>query len=113
MAGVARANVERQRPHLRCGEVSVVRSDVLDYEIPDDVTVVYLYNPFQGEIFAAVVEKLVASLDRNPRRMRIVYRTPLEEDKLLATGRFRRVRAKLGPLPWSRASSTRMYEAVG
>lgn len=110
---VARHNLEASRPRLRCQDVRLVTTDVLDWDVPDDVTVVYIYNAFRGELFDAVLERLLASLDRNPRRMRLMYRTPLEEHRLLATGRARLVRSARGLRPgraWSRKMSIRMYE---
>jgi hypothetical protein len=89
LAAIARANVEASRPRLRCRDVEVVTADIVDYDVPDDATVAYLYNPFRGAVFDALVAKLVASVDRRPRRLRLIYRTPLEHDRLVATGRFR------------------------
>ncbi|MDQ3276287.1 MAG: methyltransferase domain-containing protein [Actinomycetota bacterium] len=100
----ARENVARSREKLRCRDVVLVRSDVMDYPVPDDVTVVFLYNPFRGETFAQAVDAVLASVDRNPRRMRIVYVNPCEEQALLGTGRVRLVRTALGS-----RGTTRLY----
>ena len=35
----------------------------------DDVTVAFFANPFHGPVFAAVVAKLIESVDRRPRTM--------------------------------------------
>lgn len=109
----ARANVELERDRLRCQDVELVTADVLDFEVPDDVTVAYLYNPFRGETFSAAIDQLIASVDRNPRRVRIVYVNPLEHDRLLATGRVELTRKLRGLRPgrrWSRTASTYLYE---
>ncbi|MFG1944616.1 class I SAM-dependent methyltransferase [Nonomuraea sp. NPDC048826] len=89
---IARSNLAGTRLRLRAGSVEFVRSDVLDYEIPDDVSVVFLNNPFRGRIFAAAVDRLIASADRRPRPLTVVYFNPVEESYLLGTGRFRHVR---------------------
>lgn len=89
---IARANVAGTRLRLRCRDIDLVRSDVLDYEIPDDVSVVFLNNPFRGDVFAEVVGRLVASVDRNPRPVTVIYFNPVEEAFLLSTGRFRHLR---------------------
>jgi SAM-dependent methyltransferase len=89
LAAIARANIDASRRRLRCRDVEVVTADIVDYDVPDDATVAYLYNPFRGAVFDALVAKLIASVDRRPRRLRLIYRTPLEHDRLLATGRFR------------------------
>ena len=113
LSAVARANVRRNLARLRCRDVQIVTSDVLDFAIPDDLTVAFFFNPFRGEIFASVIERLMASVDRRPRRVRIVYRNPAEHEFLMATGRVRLVRRIRGMRPtaaWSRTNSTNIYE---
>ncbi len=111
---VAAANVQARRQSLRCPDIELVTADVAEYTIPDDVTVVYLYNSIGGGPFAALVDHLVESLDRAPRTLRFIYNTALEEDTLLASGRFRVVRAARGLRPgraWSHKMSIRMYSS--
>jgi hypothetical protein len=112
LTAIAAGNIERNRHKFLCQDVRLVTSDVLEYEIPDDLTVAYFHNPFQGPIFAAVVERLVVSVKRNPRRLRLVYLNPVEDRMLLDAG-FRGTRRLRGLRPgseWSRSNSTRMYE---
>ncbi|MEU0518223.1 methyltransferase domain-containing protein [Streptosporangium sp. NPDC006007] len=89
---IARQNIVGTRLRLRCENVELVQSDVLDYEIPEDVSVVFLNNPFRGETFATVITRLLATVDRNPRPVTVIYLNPTEEDLLLSTGRFHHVR---------------------
>lgn len=113
---VARDNIERNRHRLRCNDVQLVTADARVYEIPDDVTVVFMANPFTGELFRAVVDAVLASVERSPRRLRLIYRNPIEHELLTATGRFQVVRQLRGWRPgkeWSRSNATRMYELVG
>ena len=109
---MARLNIERNRRRLRCRDIELVTSDVLDYEIPDDVTIAYFYNPFRGDLFSAVINGLLDSLDRRPRPLRVIYHKWEEEDRLLASGRFEMVRSAPGLRPgrrWSEEKSIRMY----
>jgi 16S rRNA G966 N2-methylase RsmD len=89
---VARANVGAARMRRRCNNIQLICCDVLDYDIPDDVSVVFLNNPFRGAIFEQVIENLIASHDRRPRKIRIIYYNPTEHDYLMRTGRFVRER---------------------
>lgn len=110
---VARANIERNRHRLLTQHVELVTADVLEYELPDDVTIVFLGNPFSGETLQVVLERLVTSVQRAPRGVRIIYRTPVEEERLLAFPEVQRVRAVRGWRPgaeWSMWNATRMYE---
>lgn len=90
---IAQTNVARNARRLRHSQIELINDDVLNYHVPDDVTVVYLYNPFRGPIFQHVVDELERSIDRNPREIRIIYLTPRDEGRLLATGRVTLVRS--------------------
>jgi hypothetical protein len=92
---VAKHNLDTNRHKFRCQDIRLVTCDALDYEIPDDLTIAYFYNPFCGPIFQDVVDRLVASVVRTPRRLRLIYLNPVEEDMLLRSG-FRQVRLLRG-----------------
>ncbi len=115
LQATARANIDRNRERLRAGEVQLVTCDAATFEIPDDVTVAYLFNPFTGSLFSKVITNLLESYDRRPRRLRIIYRNPVEHEFLLSTGRVRVVRRLSGlrPTPqWSRSNATFLYEVT-
>lgn len=112
---VAVANVCRLRGRLRCRSVVLVHADILDFDIPADASVVFLFNPFSGVVFRRFVERLLESVDRHPREVRIIYADPKEEATLLATGRVTQVRTRRawGPSAlWSRSNSTRTYRVL-
>jgi hypothetical protein len=75
----------------------------------DDVTVVFACNPFSGDIFERFLAAIVASADRAPRRIRLVYAWPKSEQMIARNPRFR--------LTHSRENSfmipgSRVYEIV-
>ena len=90
LCAVARQNVEQEkvRSHQRAREVEIVHADAVEWPIPDDLTIAFLYCPFLGEHFDRFIERLVESYDSNPRPLRILYSLPWLHNKLLATGRF-------------------------
>jgi len=47
--------------------------------LPDDVTVVFLFNPISGVILQGAIEQIRNSLQRNPRHMSIVYILPVAD----------------------------------
>jgi SAM-dependent methyltransferase len=111
LASVARANVSASTG-LRCQQVEIIVGDATQFSIPDDVTIVFLYNPFRGSIFEQFLGQVSATLDRRPRRLRLVYRTPFEHGRLLQTGRFTLIREHrpLRPTESTRASgAVRLY----
>lgn len=94
---IARSNVDNTRIRLKCKNIELVQSDVLEYKVPDDVTVVFMNNPFRGPVFAAAMEKLIESVDDHPRTIRLIYGNPCEDEFLMSTGRFRVLRTIAGP----------------
>ena len=92
LTAVARENVDRMRSKLRCQDVEFVTSDAAQWEVPDDLTYVYMFNPFGGEIFRQVLANLCASLDRCPRSLKLLYAHPVHSPEVLATGRFELIR---------------------
>lgn len=112
---IAHANIAASRDGLRCQEIELVTADVLEYRLPPDVTVAYLYNPFRGPVFAAFVTQLIDALDRDPRPFRLIYSTPMEHELLMRSGRFEVIREARGLRPgteWSSKLSIRMYGIV-
>jgi len=85
----ARGIIDRNRDRLACQDIDLVTVDALDWEIPDDLTVVYLYCPFPDQVFARLVDRLVTSIERSPRPLRLIYYFSTVEDRevLRATGR--------------------------
>jgi SAM-dependent methyltransferase len=94
----ADANVRRAAPKLRCRDVVTDCADVLEWEIPDDLSTTFLYCPFTGDVFHRALERVFASYDRNPRPLRIVYDYPWEHNWLVSTGRV--VVEDVSPAQW-------------
>jgi SAM-dependent methyltransferase len=93
---IARSNIAAAKRQLRA-PIELVTTDATTFEMPDDVTVVYLYNPFLGEVLPEVQNKIGRSLSRKPRNLRLYYACPVEIGDSFAA------------LPWvtaSRALST-------
>lgn len=95
---VARGNIERARPRLRCRDFELVTSDVLEWPVPDDLSIVFMYCPFTGQLFSRAMDRIIASYDRNPRQLHILYAFPWEHNRLLATGRVQL--ADVHPAQW-------------
>ena len=88
LSATARALVARER-RLKSKLVCIETIEAGEFKVPDDVTYAYLFNPFKGETFRRVSANIIASLDRVPRTLRLIYVNPEEHAGLMATGRFR------------------------
>jgi SAM-dependent methyltransferase len=87
LVAAADENVRRAGPRLRCRDVRSEVRNVLEWDVPDDVTTVFMYCPFIGEVFQGAMERVFASYDRRPRPLRLVYDFPWMHDWLVSTGR--------------------------
>lgn len=106
---IAAQNVRQSRRLRRCGCVELVNRDVLEYSLPADLTVAFFFNPFRGEIFATVAQRLVASVECNPRQVTIVYVNPQEEQVLFSVGAQLLERIGDAETPKERAHSIGIY----
>jgi hypothetical protein len=91
---IARWNIERNQERFTCQDVGFVTCDALEFPIPGDMTYAYLFNPFMGETFRKVVNNIIASVDRTPRRLVLIYENPTMKEAVEETGRFRLVGEK-------------------
>jgi SAM-dependent methyltransferase len=56
--------------------VEVVCADATRYRLPDDPLVLYLYNPFKGEVLARFLAGVRRSVEEHPRPVYIIYVQP-------------------------------------
>jgi hypothetical protein len=99
LCSVARRNAAKVAHRLKAGSVETVCADALEWVPPDDITHAYFFNPFSGDVFRAAVDGLIASYDRRPRTLKLLYLNPTMEPILLAAGRVRRTRVSRGLRP--------------
>jgi SAM-dependent methyltransferase len=97
LAEIARTALAARRHQHRCRNVEIVVSDATAFRLPDDVTIGYFYHPFVNATFDAVLRNIVDSVDRHPRRVRLIYVHPVHSSQVLATGRFQRLREQGSP----------------
>jgi SAM-dependent methyltransferase len=71
---------------------SVYAMDAADYAFASHDTVVYLFNPFDAVVLAAVLARLARSLEKHPRTVWIVYHNPVWRAVIEHAGEFTSVR---------------------
>ena len=94
----ARAAVAARRHQHRCLDVEIVTCDATRFTVPDDMTIAYMFDPFRGTTFDAVIRRIIESIDRLPRCVRLIYVHPVRGASVVATGRFRLVGEQRGGL---------------
>jgi SAM-dependent methyltransferase len=94
LAEIARDNVERFRsPRTVCEDVSVICADAVDYELPDEPAVVYIYNSFEAPVMRKVIANLQRSKASNARQLYLILVNCNLDPGLLRQRGFRRVLA--------------------
>jgi SAM-dependent methyltransferase len=88
LSATARELVARERPRLRARGVRIETADATAFAVPDTMTHAYMFDPFRGRTFETVIANIVASLDRRPRGLRLIYVQPEEHEAVMRTGRF-------------------------
>jgi SAM-dependent methyltransferase len=88
LVDVAKLNIARSG--FSPDRVQVVCAGAEQY-INHDVTFLYLFNSFGRATLRLVLENLVDSLKKNPRKFKFIYYNPLQEHLLAETGAFRRI----------------------
>jgi len=94
----ANHNIVRARHRLLAQEIKSLNVSVLEWPIPDEVSVVFMFNPFIGQTFYSTMDRIFESYNRKPRTLHIVYGYPWEHDWLLSTGRV--IIDNVGPSHW-------------
>jgi SAM-dependent methyltransferase len=63
-------------------DARVVNVDAANYEINDDDSVFFLYNPFGPRVLEQVVGNVRLSLESNPRTIHLIYVNPFHREVL-------------------------------
>ncbi|MES2569551.1 MAG: class I SAM-dependent methyltransferase [Verrucomicrobiota bacterium] len=69
-------NLAVAQPQLRCADVQLLHADATQWKVPGDATVLFFFNPFDGEVLAKVCENIRRSIAESPRRVTLIYVRP-------------------------------------
>jgi precorrin-6B methylase 2 len=113
-AALARRNLGRLR--FARAHSEIVQADATSYRVPDDITVVFLYNPFGGDVLDAALERVFESFDRAPRDIVVAYANPKEHARISQSPRLHDIGRKhvsWRPDPeWLRTQAVQFYKVV-
>jgi SAM-dependent methyltransferase len=112
LAQIADRNLAAGRSRHRCRSVEVVVSDVADFSVPDDLTIGYLCHPFENETFDVLLNGIIESIDRKPRRVSLIYNLPVQKSAVLATERFRLLTEQRSWFLGDPASRVAIFESI-
>jgi SAM-dependent methyltransferase len=96
MHAVASKNVEVYRKSRPRSDIRLDCADARDFEPPGEDAVYYFCQPFPDWVMSAVLQRLVASVDRSGCRALLLFVTPFGAKAIERTGNFGRI-AESGP----------------
>lgn len=82
----AKQNLEQTKKQYPLTQYSLNWADVQSLEIEEQVTTVFLFNPFDEILMKQVVTKINDSLAKKPRRLLVLYCTPRHENLFFDDG---------------------------
>lgn len=75
VASIARQNASRYSPPTRkVREITIVNGDATMFALPNEPTVLFIANPFEGATMAKFLRGIEDSLRREPRPFAVLYR---------------------------------------
>jgi hypothetical protein len=88
LCAAATKNLEQYyiRQHKTQPEWRVVNVDARRFDIPDDTNIFYFFNPFDTVVLAEVIDMIIESVRRTPRKCLVVYANPIHETLMLSHG---------------------------
>jgi hypothetical protein len=112
----ARRNFASYRnPRQRCRNLACICADATSFELPPENCVLYFLRPFEDVVMAKVLANVKRSYQVAPRKILLMYVTPLEPEYappvelVLRTGFMRLTRRRILPFDWS---AVRRFELV-
>lgn len=79
----AERNIETMK-HKKCADIELLQCDATSYVVPDDVNIIYLFNPFTGATLEKVFDNIEQSLRSSPRDIEILYFNEVHFEKLVS-----------------------------
>ena len=94
----ARSNLDACGDRLTCREATLVTTDATQYELPGDVTHIFLFNPSSGSVLQSALARIRESWEQQHRTIEIAYIVPTTHENLLDQCEWLQRRSQL-PLP--------------
>ena len=79
-------HIARKNLKSAAGKIKVYRADAAEFSMYENYDTFYLYNPFDGKTLEKCADKIIATLDMNPRKLTVFYCNPVYADILKNKG---------------------------
>ena len=82
----AEINLQSIHNQYKLTESSLHWIDVVEYEIPNNISCVFLFNPFEQNIVETLIRKLLTSGRKPGARLYVLYASPQHAERFLRNG---------------------------
>lgn len=101
LAQIGLANIRSYTDPARCCfQVEYICADATAVELPNEPTIMYLYNPFQGRAMDQMIKNIQNSLRLRPRDLWIIYVNPWEHRKFRRSPELNVIQVNRQTLNW-------------
>lgn len=85
----ARKNLDlfKQKTDLNI-EVEIIEADAAYYQIADGENIFFMFNPFDNGVMSKLLENVQMSLQKNPRKIWLIYNNPIYQNTIEQQGNF-------------------------
>lgn len=85
---------------LKLTKCEAFQADAMDFTDYDEFNYIFLWNPFPPEVFKVMMGHLMDSIERNPRKIVLIYLNSVNHDWIEASTPFRIVYKSKSVHPW-------------
>lgn len=85
---------------LHLPQCTVIQADAAEFECYDDYNYFYIFNSFPRAVFRKMLNHILYSLAKNPRKIYFIYLNPVCHDMLIETGVFKLLFRKRHLIRW-------------
>lgn len=86
LCAVANTNLLQVKQTMPKLEFAIINNDAFYYAIPADADCIFLFNPFDEVIMSGVVENILESHAKHPRKIVVVYANPQHKHLFMEAG---------------------------
>lgn len=82
----AKENVTRYTGPVQAGDIELLAMDAVDFEVPPESLLVYLFSPFDPPVFPTFMANLMSSARERQQKITIIYYSPDYDDLVREAG---------------------------
>jgi SAM-dependent methyltransferase len=90
----------RSRGVFSAKQVAILERDATQFEVPANINYIFLFNSFTGRVLEQTLEQVRRSLEKHPRRLKLIYLQPLIDENPMTRVSWLRQEADLPTGYW-------------